>query len=201
MPDCHCTQCGAEARPTQNFCGRCGTALHIEDYRGGADPDPCDGQTDPRATPAPEWHAQEPGTNQPVPTPARQPTAPPPSPHQQPTMPPGVGLRPIVSGPVSPRATNLALLVQGRAEPVPIPLDGSLTIGSNPDCDIVLDEDPYVSAHHARVTPGEQGPLLADAQSTNGTFLRVTEQTPVKAGDEIRIGTTVVRVEMTGPGA
>jgi pSer/pThr/pTyr-binding forkhead associated (FHA) protein len=46
----------------------------------------------------------------------------------------------------------------------------SLTIGSKPDCDLVVNV-PSVSGHHCRVTYEETGFTLEDLDSTNGTYL------------------------------
>ncbi|MGC8782204.1 MAG: FHA domain-containing protein [Anaerolineae bacterium] len=65
----------------------------------------------------------------------------------------------------------------------------TLTIGRNPDCDIVLD-DRQVSRVHARVTWCEDHYELEDLGSKNGTHLNgreVTEPIPLHDGDEIQI--------------
>lgn len=48
-------------------------------------------------------------------------------------------------------------------------LDRTLTIGRDPLCDIVV-QDRQISRYHARLTPDEEGVLLEDLGSKNGTF-------------------------------
>ena len=198
MSEVYCTQCGTAGATGQKFCGRCGTVLatdpKAETNPINSEPSPADRTSpDPQAG-VPTHRGSDPavqpeGTEGPrVSQPGLLPDLHPESrPAQQ-------------SGRLAP-AADPALFIPGRGELVRIPPGGSCTIGSDPTWDVVLDGDAYVSAHRLTVTRGGPGLLINDAQSTNGTFLRVTEPTPVKAGDEIRIGTTVVRVEMTGPGA
>lgn len=47
---------------------------------------------------------------------------------------------------------------------------GNLTLGREPDCDIVIN-DRQVSRHHARLTQNKQGLSLMDLNSKNGTHL------------------------------
>ncbi len=68
----------------------------------------------------------------------------------------------------------------------------SWTIGSAPDCDIVVTE-PKVSGHHCRLTREAGGYVLEDLGSTNGTFLkgvRLTGKVSVAPGDAITLGLT-----------
>ena len=78
-------------------------------------------------------------------------------------------------------------------------LDRSAVIGrSARGADLVL-HDPEVSRRHASLHLGEQGLKIEDLQSTNGTFVndeRVTGHRPVHPGDRLKIGTTVLEVEV-----
>ncbi len=68
------------------------------------------------------------------------------------------------------------------------------TIGRAADNDVVLD-DPLVSRHHAELRRQNEGWLLCDCDSTNGTYLngrRLTQPELVRDGDEIHIGQTVL---------
>jgi len=72
----------------------------------------------------------------------------------------------------------------------------SALIGRLPDCLVHL-SDPQSSRHHAEIRAGHDGFRLRDLSSTNGTYLNgvaVVEQ-PLRDGDEIRIGTTVLRFQ------
>lgn len=72
-----------------------------------------------------------------------------------------------------------------------------LTIGRNPSCDFVVD-DEYASQIHASLTQREDGTVwLRDEGSINGTFLNghtVWEATRVVSGDRIKVGRTEVIV-------
>ena len=68
-----------------------------------------------------------------------------------------------------------------------------LRIGRAPNSDLVLDDD-YVSANHARLHKVDEGWMLQDLNSTNGTFVDgVRIGAPVKVQDDmqIRIGKTI----------
>lgn len=67
---------------------------------------------------------------------------------------------------------------------------GRAALGSAADNNIVL-ADKTISRRHATLEITEDSCVVADAGSTNGTFVngqRVTEATPVRNGDELRFG-------------
>ena len=69
----------------------------------------------------------------------------------------------------------------------------SWTIGSNPECDVVVTA-PTVSGHHCRLSRHADGYLLEDLQSTNGTFvndMRLTEPLIVTPSSHITLGQTI----------
>ena len=75
-------------------------------------------------------------------------------------------------------------------------------IGRAYDNDVVLD-DPHVAAHHLRVGPDATGALAAeDLGSVNGLYAegdtRRVERLPVRDGQGLRIGRTVLRVRLAG---
>ena len=66
-------------------------------------------------------------------------------------------------------------------------------IGRAPNSDLVLDDD-YVSAQHARLQKVDDGWLLQDLNSTNGTFVdgvRIGAPVNLKPETQIRIGKTI----------
>jgi DNA-binding winged helix-turn-helix (wHTH) protein len=72
---------------------------------------------------------------------------------------------------------------------------GENILGREPEDGIRLDS-PTVSRRHARILVSDGGALLEDLGSKNGTFLRgqsVTAQIPLADGDEIRVGSVVLR--------
>ena len=80
------------------------------------------------------------------------------------------------------------------------PLQGPITIGRSPECDIHIN-DPGLSRIHARLVPGEDGVHLEDLNSTNGTFLndrRVIKER-ARLGDEI--GFDKLRFRLSGAAA
>src|SRR5262245_22058305 len=67
--------------------------------------------------------------------------------------------------------------------------DAPLLLGRGDDCDIRI-SDHSVSRRHARIEPGSEGFLVADLDSTNGTFVndRPTERARLHDGDYLLVG-------------
>lgn len=68
-----------------------------------------------------------------------------------------------------------------------------LIIGRGSDCDLIV-PDRQVSRYHARVSRTDQGYLLEDLGSKNGTHLNgalVEKQVPLQDGDEIQIALAI----------
>jgi sigma-B regulation protein RsbU (phosphoserine phosphatase) len=66
------------------------------------------------------------------------------------------------------------------------------TVGRSDDNDIPL-EDPFSSGHHLQIFCSEDGFLIRDCGSKNGTFLngkKVAGEAQLKKGDEILVGST-----------
>ena len=75
-------------------------------------------------------------------------------------------------------------------------LAGEIDIGRADTCTIHL-TDTYASQVHARLSARGPAWVVEDLGSTNGTFLnerRVESPSEVRAGDRIRIGTTVLEL-------
>lgn len=56
--------------------------------------------------------------------------------------------------------------------------------------------DQTISRRHAELTPDDGKWLIRDLRSANGTFVngvRVTEPTPLRVGDQIRVGSTLIQ--------
>lgn len=76
------------------------------------------------------------------------------------------------------------------------PVNGELTIGRAAGCQITLD-DTYISQLHARVTSAENGVVIEDLGSTNGTYLnrqRVTTPVLGGPGDRLQLGSIVMEL-------
>ena len=75
-------------------------------------------------------------------------------------------------------------------------VNGEVTIGRAASCHITLD-DTYISQLHARVFNGDQGVVVEDLGSTNGTYLnrqRVTSQVIGSSGDRLQLGGIVMEL-------
>lgn len=101
-----------------------------------------------------------------------------------------------VIDPSSCRPTDWAL--QGVLENLSgqmFPIQGSMVVGREPDCDLML-SDKLLSRHHARLWIEDNELKVEDLDSANGTFLndeRITVAS-AQAGDEIRFDTAAFRV-------
>lgn len=73
------------------------------------------------------------------------------------------------------------------------------TVGRGKDNDVVLD-DAAASRLHCRIVLNQQGFLLVDANSANGTWVRQQRVTELQLaeGDQIRIGKTLLKIEKVG---
>ena len=89
-------------------------------------------------------------------------------------------------------ATRL-VITSGSKQGTELPLgDEPLTIGRSSESGLVIRDDS-TSTHHARLMLWNDGWVVQDLDSTNGTFLdgaRVTVPTPVPLNTPVRIGTT-----------
>lgn len=64
-------------------------------------------------------------------------------------------------------------------------------LGRSPDCHITI-EDPLISRRHARISIGDDHACIVDLGSRNGVRVNgrvIEEETPLKDGDRIRLGT------------
>ena len=70
--------------------------------------------------------------------------------------------------------------------------------------DVVFPDDPFMSRRHASVRFSD-GPAkvfrLTDLGSSNGTFVRIRGEIPLKHGDEFRVGQQLLRVVLNGASA
>jgi pSer/pThr/pTyr-binding forkhead associated (FHA) protein len=100
-------------------------------------------------------------------------------------IPPGAGLLVVTRGPIA--GSRLAL-----TKP-------TTTVGRHPDSDIFLD-DITVSRRHAELDRGDDGFVVRDVGSLNGTYLNRerVERADVRNGDELQVGK--FKLVFYGPG-
>ncbi len=84
---------------------------------------------------------------------------------------------------------------EGRPTVVQLDRD-RVTIGRSERVTVAVD-DVYVSDEHALIADDDGDWTVRDLGSTNGTYLngaKVTQPTPIAAGDQVRIGKTRIEV-------
>jgi hypothetical protein len=89
------------------------------------------------------------------------------------------------------------VIVEGPGVGRDAELTGTVTVGRDPAAGLAVD-DPEASRQHAEITAREEGAVVDDLGSTNGTFVndvRIEATREVKLGDRIRIGTTVIELQ------
>ena len=95
--------------------------------------------------------------------------------------------------------TGPALVVtEGPLAQTVIPLGtAQIPLGRAPDSTLVIDDD-YASSRHARLYPGDDGWIVEDLGSTNGTWIdrtRITSPTVLPPGVPLRIGRTTLQLK------
>ena len=90
------------------------------------------------------------------------------------------------------------VVTEGPLAQTVIPLGtAQVTIGRAPDSTLVIDDD-YASSRHARIYPGDDGWIVEDLGSTNGTWVdrtRITSPTVLPPGVPLRIGRTTLQLQ------
>jgi hypothetical protein len=77
-----------------------------------------------------------------------------------------------------------------------VPWDGGeLTVGKADDCGLVIIDDEYLSRRQVRLALTDGDVFIEDMGSSNGTFLKIHRPVPLEIGDEILIGTCLLRLE------
>lgn len=91
-------------------------------------------------------------------------------------------------------------ITNGPQQGIAVPIQPTINLGRAADSTLVL-EDEFSSARHAQlIQRDDETWLVADLRSTNGTFVngkRVGDDpVPATVGDVIRIGRTLMRLEV-----
>ncbi len=77
-------------------------------------------------------------------------------------------------------------------------LNGTVVVGRDPSADIALTWESTISRRHAEICSDATGLLVKDLGSSNGTFVNnvsISTTSPLKEGDELRLGRCVLRVK------
>ena len=90
------------------------------------------------------------------------------------------------------------VVTEGPLAQTVIPLSSTqITLGRAPDSTLVIDDD-YASSRHARLYPSDDGWIVEDLGSTNGTWIdrtRITSPTVLPPGVPLRIGRTTLQLQ------
>lgn len=118
----------------------------------------------------------------------------------RPAPPPGP--RPMVEAPG--RGSALFQVVSSPSLNAPLTVEGEMTVGRKSEGNEVFGiGDRYMSGRHARIHVTSGTAYITDLDSKNRTFVNDRpiaphEPTPLKVGDEIRLGTTTLRLDRAG---
>jgi hypothetical protein len=111
----------------------------------------------------------------------------------------GLGRRAAPPTPTPVEAARLMVLSSPLYPPgTLVRLDADVTFGRAPECDVVLEGDPYASGRHALVFRRGDGHYVRDLGSTNGTHVdghAIVAEHRLRPGDELRVGETELRYE------
>jgi pSer/pThr/pTyr-binding forkhead associated (FHA) protein len=112
-----------------------------------------------------------------------------------PLPPPGDGVERL-GAPSKGYVGRIALVIgrdaTGNAFPVP---ESGVQLGRERG-DVLFPEDGYVSGLHCRLTYENGALTLTDLGSSNGSFLRVRDETPLRSGDVLLMGQQLFRIAM-----
>jgi len=78
-----------------------------------------------------------------------------------------------------------------------VSLDTEVVVGRADECDVTLNEDPFVSTRHARFFQRDGEWWVEDLGSTNGTLVnaqRITEASRIRRDDRVQAGSAVFEV-------
>ena len=105
--------------------------------------------------------------------------------------------RPLAGAAIAPDTTGWAYLAAPNAPNISLQKT-PFFMGSSTDCDLRL-ADPKASPQHARIDHTEDGHVLTDLNTTNGTYLngeRIASPVSLRPGDEIQMGDIIVTFEV-----
>lgn len=91
---------------------------------------------------------------------------------------------------------ELRQLMEGGAEGLCFPAVGDVVTLGREENDINFPDDPFISGHHAHVSAKDGALSLSDLGSKNGTFVRISQATPLEHGAYVFMGQQLLRVEI-----
>ncbi|MFZ0625624.1 MAG: FHA domain-containing protein [Acidimicrobiia bacterium] len=92
--------------------------------------------------------------------------------------------------------TKVVMIKSESQQGTTLDVEDVIVLGRSAEADVLLD-DPYASEFHMRLVAQEDGIVLHDLGSTNGTYVngrRVTAPTRLRRGDTIQVGKSVMEV-------
>ncbi len=102
----------------------------------------------------------------------------------------------LYSSPRKPAQFELIQVLYGGARGIKFPANNDVVSLGREDNDMNFPDDPFISGHHAQVTIQSGALTLSDLGSKNGTFVRITKETPLSHGDYVFMGQQLLRVEI-----
>ena len=103
--------------------------------------------------------------------------------------------QPIWGGPNPGYTARVVQLLEGGGEGDVFPLKTGANMVGRGTGDVSFPGDGYVSSKHATITVSEGALAVKDLGSANGTFVRVTGEAKVDAGDLLLVGEQILRVD------
>ena len=96
------------------------------------------------------------------------------------------------------RAGRLVVLEPAERRGMTVAIAGEITLGREPGCTIVIDDDAFVSQVHLRVFDYDGQPMVEDLGSTNGTYhngVKLIGAKLLHQGDRLQVGTTLIEAQ------
>ena len=96
------------------------------------------------------------------------------------------------------RAGRLVVLEPAERRGLTVAIAGEITLGREPGCTIVIDDDAFVSQVHLRIFDYDGQPMVEDLGSTNGTYhngVKLIGAKLLHQGDRLQVGTTLIEAQ------
>jgi FHA domain len=96
------------------------------------------------------------------------------------------------------RAARLVVLEPPERRGLTVAIAGEITLGREPGCTIVIDDDAFVSQVHLRIFDYDGQPMVEDLGSTNGTYhngVKLIGAKLLHQGDRLQVGTTLIEAQ------